>query len=110
MIGLSSKVYDITGDLILDDLPTSDVDTVSRRVTKTKTLDGSVAVEDRGFTNQDRQFTVRVNSDLSLREKLLEFIATRNELILTTVDGGYDVIPTTFNLKPDVFILTFEAR
>lgn len=110
MLGLSTKLYDDTGNIILDNLPTSDIDTVTRRVTKTKTLDGDVSVEDRGYTAKDRAFVIRVNADYTLRDKLLDFIRSHSELMLTTVDGGFDVIATTFDLKQDIFILTFEAR
>jgi len=110
MIGLSTKTFAIDGDLILDELPTTDKDLSSRRITKTKTLDGGVTIEDRGYTPKDRKFTIRVPATLELRAKLLSFIEFQNNLTLTMEDGAFDVAPTTFDLKHNIFILNFEAR
>ncbi len=111
MIGLSTKTFDINGDLILEELErSSDINKSNRRVTKTKTLDGSVAIEDRGYTPKDRRFTIRVEATLFLRERLLTFLQFHNALTLTTEDGAFDVSPTTFDLNRNIFILIFEAR
>lgn len=111
MIGLSTKTFDIDGDIILDDLPiVGDINTSSRRVTKTRTLDGDVAIEDRGYTPKDRNFTIRVLATRALRETLLRFLEFHNNLTLTMEDGAFDVVPTTFDLKRNIFVLTFEAR
>lgn len=111
MIGLSTKTFDMNGDILLDELKgESNINTTARRVTKTRTLDGDVDIEDRGYTPKDRAFTIQVNATLELRAILLNMLTFHNNLTLTMEDGAFDVVPTIFNLEQSVFTLTFEAR
>lgn len=59
MITLSALVFDPLGSVSLDELPSSDMDGVSRRVNRAKTLDGGVVINDGGFSHGDRTFRVR---------------------------------------------------
>lgn len=63
MIALSAPTFDPSGHVRLHPLPTSDLDSIRRRVTRRRTLDAvngpGVVVNDGGFVHGDRTFTVR---------------------------------------------------
>ena len=58
MIGLSSPTFDPLGSVTLQELPSSELDSVSRRVNRVKTLDGGVVVNDGGYAVGDRTFRI----------------------------------------------------
>ena len=56
-VTLAASTFDILGAVEIDALPTTTDGTSSRRVTRVTTLDGGVAVTDRGYSEGDRVFT-----------------------------------------------------
>ncbi len=58
MIFISSPTFDLSGTLILGRTELSDTSTQSRRVRRTKTLDGGVSISDMGYTHGDRTFNI----------------------------------------------------
>jgi len=58
MIGLSSITVDATGDVLLDILPESILYDSTRRVSRTKTLDGGCVIVDGGFSDSDRTLDI----------------------------------------------------
>ena len=58
MIGLSSITVDTAGDVTLDTLSDFNFTTSSRRVSRTKTLDGGCVIVDGGFSDSDKTLNI----------------------------------------------------
>jgi len=70
-IGLASRLHDSNGAVILDPLPEdTKLRENSRRLTRTKTLDGGVVITDSGFSHGDRTFEVAISSTSALWSSL----------------------------------------
>lgn len=57
---LSADVFDPLGYLALDVKADSEIGTLSRRVTRTATLDGGAEIEDNGYSAADATYTITV--------------------------------------------------
>lgn len=75
MIGLDTLTYDLNGSIVFDDGIVSDHPTLSRRVTRTATLDSLSVLSDLGFTDSDGTF------DISIAELSANKIATLEHMI-----------------------------
>jgi hypothetical protein len=81
MIGISTRSFDNKGHIRLKpDLTKSKLGNIARRVKVTSTLDGGVAVEDRGFTKTDMQFSVVFNSVEATNEHVEYLVKNYKEL------------------------------
>ena len=58
MIGLSSILVDTVGSVVFQELPKSKLNDSSRRISRTKTLDGGCIIVDGGFSESDRTFDI----------------------------------------------------
>lgn len=100
MIALSTPTYDPRGTLILARPgPGSELFHASRRVTRTATLDGGVAIADTGYSAGDR--TVRLTIPVPSPAQ----VATVSRLVrlypLITVcleDGAFSAVPSDYDL------------
>jgi len=94
MIAISSVTFDPAGYVRLRDLPSSDVDTVTRRVMRARTLDGNAEVTDRGFTHADRDFRVEWESRSEVEYlKVQRMFRLYSELLLMNREGVFRVAP-----------------
>lgn len=59
-VTLASEVFDPRGSIVLDTKPESDLSTISRRVTRTATLDGGVTIDDLGYCPADFLLTIQI--------------------------------------------------
>jgi hypothetical protein len=59
MLTLSAPTFDPLGHVRLHLLPRSDLQSISRRVNRQKTLDGGVVINDGGYSHGDRTLDVR---------------------------------------------------
>lgn len=72
MIGITVPTYDLNGFAVLDSI-NNDASTtrdLTRRATRTATLDGAAVLNDLGFSDSDRTITVNVFADESLDSTL----------------------------------------
>jgi len=102
MISITSRNFDPLGYLDIDPLPGSSEDNYSRRVTRTATLDGGVAISDRGYSDGDRTLTYRyrpVSRDHDNRAKRL--LRLHPTVQVSTPDGVYLAAPQSFDSTPD---------
>ncbi len=111
MIGISARVYDLDGHVVVQELDGSELDTFSRRISVTATLDGGVAVEDRGHAVSDRPFTISARSrSAAERAALKRLIETYAELTLCTADGAFLAAPQSFILGAAELTLAFRIK
>ena len=108
MLSISAQTFDINGNITLKILPDSEIQTVSRRVSRTATLDGGVSLVDMGYTDSDREFSIKINEipeqDLSNLKRMMKQYAllsfSSNEGFFTGVISkmNTNLIPMTFTV------------
>lgn len=79
------------------DIEDSDFFTMSRRNSRTETLDGGVVVSDFGFSHGDRTITVVSQvDDEDIVNSLRLFFQTYSNCVLTMRDGVFDAYMSEF--------------
>lgn len=87
-VSICPYLYDPAGGLLLEALPDSRIDHVSRRVTRTATLDGNAALVDGGYTAADAEFEIRARVTRATETRLQQIVRTHP---LVTVATRYGV-------------------
>jgi len=99
MIYIAARKFDPDGHLSIQ--PVGAVsDEIRRRVSRVPTLDGGVAVSDRGYSDGDRTLVVNyrpVSKDHDKRAARL--VRLHTEVTVTTEDGAFLAAPISF--EPD---------
>lgn len=96
MIGLSSVTVDTAGSIVVTQtgMGTKYRD-LSRRVTRTSTLDGGCAIYDNGFSDSDRDISVNIaNASKTIVDFIERLIRLYSRIVMTTDDGAFSVAPT----------------
>jgi hypothetical protein len=96
MIGISTQTYDIVGSRIF---PLADVAhrAGKRRVSRTATLDGGVSVYDTGYSDSDRDITVREPDATAEAIEFARYIVETYGLVnLSMDDGAYEGVPESY--------------
>jgi len=89
MIAISRPTYDLDGCVILDELPSSALETFTARVTRDATLDGGVVVCHYGVCDGDRTLTVAASPDEATASSLRRLFSTAELLHVSAADGFY---------------------
>lgn len=111
MIAISAPVFDITGAMVFKDAGDSEFDTVSRRVSRTATLDGGAYVSDAGYSDADITLVFKVKQLTSADViNLRRMFSSYNTLVATTPRAAYSVAPTGFTYRSGVGTLTLYVR
>jgi hypothetical protein len=94
IVGLSSPTFDLNGNVSINALGSSDVDTIDRRVNRVKTLDGGVVVNDGGFSHGDRTVRIAWKVTNAAQFSALQYLVqTYSQLRLSLRDGVYLCAP-----------------
>lgn len=98
MIALNALVFDPLGSVTLDELPSSEMSEVSRRVNRAKTLDGGIAINDGGFSHGDRTFSVRwrIKSEADF-ERVQRMARLYSRVHVATRQGLFRAVPERVN-------------
>jgi len=97
IISISTPTFDLSGHVIIQAKPDSTTGELRRRVSRVATLDGGVAVNDRGFSDGDRDLPItwytvsQEHSDLVAR-----LIRLYPLLTVAMRDGVYLAAPESF--------------
>lgn len=98
---LASPTADPTGWVQLPVVPGTTTGEVSRRVSRTATLDGGAVLNDFGFSDADRTIELRWLADSQAREatvqRLIELYGT---LVVVTRAGAFLAAPETYTPGP----------
>jgi hypothetical protein len=94
-VGISSLYVDPVGAVLFDLNPAgSDTGNYSRRVTRTKTLDGGVALFDGGYAEGDRTIQLEpLNPSEELTSALRSLFKRYGAVLLFLEDGAYRAAP-----------------
>lgn len=109
MIGVSTPIFDIEGARIFRRAaPASDQDNRqgSRRVSRTKTLDGGVVITDGGYCDGDRDIAIEEpEASLAAVEFARYVVETYSDVMVTMDDGVYNAAPQSYELKAGTLVL-----
>ena len=106
-IGLSTEIFDLDGAYyidgsMLDNAISQKNKERARRVSRTSTLDGGVAVYDSGYADGDRTINVRVPSATSEIIAFMEYmIETYSIIRVTCIEGAFRAVPNRFTMGDD---------
>jgi hypothetical protein len=100
MIGLSAPLYDPDGAIGLQEMASSELYNLTRRVNRTKTLDGGVAVSDGGHSAGDRNLVVRWRVRGEAQYRAVQRLARLYpRLTVATREGVFEVAPESVQLR-----------
>lgn len=86
MISICSALFDINGQFLVEPDIDSDFSFVSRRVSRSATLDGGCVIVDNGYTASDATFTINLTNITELEKYGLLALAQVHNLITISVD------------------------
>lgn len=111
MIQLSAPLYDPLGHVRLDDLPSSELDAITRRVGRAQTLDGGVSITDGGHSAGDRTFLVRwkVHSESEYR-KVQRMVSLYTLLTVSTREGVFSAAPRSIRTQSGQGVLELLVK
>jgi hypothetical protein len=102
LIALSTLTFDLDGYVLIDAMPSSEVDSIERRVSRIKTLDGGVAFSDAGFAHGDRTLRVRWKIRSAAQwESVQRLVQDYGEVQVAQSDGCYVCAPARLSRSGD---------
>ena len=107
ILSISGITFDLEAHVTVDVEPGSDFGELTRRATKSKTLDGGVSVSDFGFTHADRDFSVSFTPTLSEDETLRHIVQYHPQVHVSTREGVFKAIPS-YNLRDGEGIISLD--
>ena len=99
MISLSSIEADAAGHVVFQEDGDSNFIDSSRRVSRTKTLDGGCLIVDGGFTDADRTFTVTTKYDPDVFGIIRHLHEDRTLIHISANSSFYSGVISTLTLK-----------
>ena len=88
-VSFETSVFDPQGAVSLEALPDSSLDTHTRRVTRTATLDGHSVIIDHGYTAADATLAIRAVLDPATAAALLRLMRIYPQLVCSTPGGCF---------------------
>lgn len=99
---IASETYDVLGYIVIDVLPASTFQAIGRRVSRSKTLDGGVAISDGGYAEGDRTIDIRwVNSTATIHAAISRLLLLYSRLVVSARDGVFLVAPEQYRPGPE---------
>lgn len=112
-VTLSTLTFDLDGFIQFETVPANDGGIKRRRTSKVKTLDGGVAVNDRGYTDGDREIPFTFNTVSRAHSALCgRMVANYPQVEVSFYEGVFLAIPLEFEsgVKESVFTVSLIAK
>jgi len=109
MIGLSSQLFDLNGHTTLQKIQSSSTPPLTRRTTKTATLDGNNVVSDFGYSPSDGSWVIKTNDRGSI-PVLENLIKNHSKVILSSKQGAFVGVISQLDLITTPIEITFLAE
>lgn len=109
MMALSTPTYDLRGYIVIHESPDTLYPQLTRRVSRTATLDGKSTISDMGYTDSDGSYVVRFD-DTSIKENLERLIKTYPLLYLSTKNGCFSGTIKTMDTSKTPMEFTFLIK
>ena len=107
MIHLSAPLFDPDGAITINESPASEITGISRRMNRIKTLDGGVAVNDRGHSPGDRDFRIRWRPRTEVEYMAVQrLVRLYPRLNVSTREGVFTVAPQSIDIRSGEATLT----
>jgi len=107
-IGISTSVFDANGAKVVSVTAETlfNIDSGSRRVTRTATLDGGSSIYDTGFAASDNTINViSTDPDQAIAEYFAYLVKNYNTVNVATAKGFYYAVPSKWEVKNSLPIL-----
>ena len=101
MIAITTPTYDLDGVYVSHHHPLSSLNDITRRATRTATLDGGAVMNDIGYSDSDRTITVTTNPSLKEREILSNMVKFYSNVYLFITDGAFNANPNDLAYNRD---------
>lgn len=101
MITLNATTFDLAGSLSIDPLPNGVQMPQLRRVNRVATLDGGVAVNDRGHAHGDRDLSIRYKAVSAAHDAQARYLmANYARVTVAMPEGVFEAAPQQFDAGP----------
>jgi len=101
LIAITVPTYDLDGVYVAHLHELSGTEDISRRATRTPTLDGLSVMNDLGFSDSDRTVVINVNPSLADREVLSNFVKFYSNVYLFLKSGAFNANPNDLSFNSD---------
>ncbi|MEJ1390066.1 MAG: hypothetical protein RPU34_04100 [Candidatus Sedimenticola sp. (ex Thyasira tokunagai)] len=115
IVGIAAPYYDLDGALLLDerdvDLSTTRLEDVTRRVTRTATLDGGSFTTDLGYSDSDRDIIITLKSPSESRIATVHNLLKNYSMVfLSLSDGCFNAVLSEFKQTGSNYTLTAKIK
>ncbi|NIC05271.1 hypothetical protein [Billgrantia bachuensis] len=110
LIGLAARTFDPQGALLLPGHGDNDTGSLRRRVTRAATLDGGVAITNRGYSAADRTLTLSLaGQPLALVERARRLLRLHGNVTVTLADGAFTGTPSEYNERRQELVVLISG-
>lgn len=99
MIGLSAQTFDLNGAVYLHEhdieLRSSSMNDISRRASRTPTIDGEASLYDAGYTDSDRTIKISIRRTSDSIETIKRLVQFYSLITVTTESGAFSANPNS---------------
>jgi len=110
MITISTPTFDLAGSVTLAETSSTDAGSISRRVSRIATLDGSAVLADYGYTDADRTIKVVATIDPDTLASVQRLVKLYPLLVLACYDGLFYGAISASSPKRNELTITFLVR
>lgn len=98
IIGLAALTFDPQGAVIVPWRDGTETESISRRVSRTATLDGGAAISNRGYSPADRTLTISLQGEsLALIEQVRRLVRLHGQVTVSMRDGVLFGVPESYD-------------
>lgn len=109
----ATKTFDISGAVQIHAAATTTSGELRRRANKVQTLDGGVAINDRGFSHGDREIIISFRPESKAQNESISRLVELYDIIeVTNSEGVFDAIPIAFTtgVNESTFTVSFKQK
>ncbi|MFA5453482.1 MAG: hypothetical protein WC248_07905 [Candidatus Methanomethylophilaceae archaeon] len=110
IIGISTIIVNINGSIIIEPKGNSSLQSATRRVSRTKTLDGGVCITDSGYSYGDRTLDIRTNITKDIYDKIDNIFKNHALLYVSTNEGFFSAAIESLNYDSGEAILSVLVK
>jgi len=110
MIGVASIIFDTEGTWIFRSKMSAEGESGNRRATRTATLDGGVAVSDLGYSEGDREISVKEEEAMTEAVAFAKRMCETYTLVtVVTESGAYYAVPYGWGYKDGMLTMKLQV-
>lgn len=115
MISICARTFDLVGDFLFTNyfisIASDDIDKITRRVTRTKTLDGGAYINDNGYTPSDKEVAITIMHQTKAQSLLLrDLVANHGEVTISRNNEVLLCVPESYTFNSGNVRMRFLAK